>query len=118
MLEGIIRGLSLGGTIVYDYMCVSGIVARSAGPYDGKWSGQGPEKGDCGVLTVTLVISDNKITGTVTGKHGSPISIRGQLVPMERQKFITRLRRDFRAASLSLETGSLGNSQRSAAYAK
>jgi hypothetical protein len=29
--------------------------------------------GDCGVLTVTLIISNNQITtGTVSGKHGAP----------------------------------------------
>src|SRR5579859_5734049 len=46
--------------------------ADAAGPFDGKWVGTAPEAGDCGVLTVTLVVANNQITGTVAGKHGSP----------------------------------------------
>lgn len=44
----------------------------AAGTYDGKWVGTAPEAGDCGVLTVTLNVASNTVTGTVSGRHGSP----------------------------------------------
>jgi len=47
-------------------------VASAAGSYDGKWVGTAPEAGDCGLLTVTLFVKDNAISGTVSGKHGAP----------------------------------------------
>ena len=46
--------------------------ARASGPFDGKWIGTAPEAGDFSVLTVTLIVTDNTIAGTVSGKHGSP----------------------------------------------
>lgn len=51
---------------------LAAVAAYSAGPYDGTWRGQGEARGDCGVLTVNLVVRDNAITGTVSGQHGSP----------------------------------------------
>lgn len=45
--------------------------AIAAGPYDGTWTGTAPDAGDCGVLTVQMTITDNQITGTANGKHGS-----------------------------------------------
>jgi hypothetical protein len=44
----------------------------AVGPYDGRWIGTAPDAGQCGVLTVTLMITDNLMTGTVNGKRGSP----------------------------------------------
>jgi hypothetical protein len=38
------------------------------------WAGSStaaPAAGDCGVLTVTLTIADDRITGTVVGRHGT-----------------------------------------------
>lgn len=53
--------------------CVtSSMQASAAGPYDGKWVGTAPEAGDCGMLTVTMTITNNAISGTVSGKHGGP----------------------------------------------
>jgi hypothetical protein len=46
--------------------------AHAAGLFDGRWVGTAPEAGDCGVLTVTLLVTNNVIGGTVSGKHGSP----------------------------------------------
>ncbi len=43
----------------------------AADQYDGKWVGTAPDKGDCGVLTVTLVVGGGTITGNVSGKHGT-----------------------------------------------
>jgi len=81
------RRLLVSATIVTVVLsCVSANFAVSAGSYDGKWSGQGAEKGDCGVLTVTLVISDSRITGTVSGKHGSPQIDSGAVNPDGRAK--------------------------------
>src|SRR5438067_1978308 len=51
---------------------LGGAASRAASPYDGKWVGTAPEAGDCGVLTVTIVVKDNVISGNVSGKHGSP----------------------------------------------
>jgi hypothetical protein len=53
---------------------ISGVVlsAQAAGTFDGKWIGTAPEAGDCGVLTVTLVVANNMVGGAVSGKHGSP----------------------------------------------
>jgi len=56
-------------------------VASAAGPYDGKWVGTAAEAGDCGVLTVTLIVKDNAITGTVNGKHGTPPIDSGTVAP-------------------------------------
>lgn len=56
-------------------------VAAAGGPYDGKWIGTAPEAGDCGVLTVTLTITNNMIAGNVTGKHGSPSIQSGSVNP-------------------------------------
>jgi hypothetical protein len=67
------------GSAVRFAACVLGLVfleavapASSAGQYDGRWVGTAPEAGDCGVLTVTMMIGSNTITGFVSGKHGSP----------------------------------------------
>jgi hypothetical protein len=58
-------------TVALAAVCVCcGVMA--AGSYDGNWVGTAPEFGDCGVLTVTIVVHDNQITGTVNGKHGNP----------------------------------------------
>jgi hypothetical protein len=46
--------------------------SAAAGPFDGQWVGTAPEAGDCGVLTVSLAIKDSMLTGTVSGKKGSP----------------------------------------------
>ena len=56
------------------FVCVTTARPASAalGPFDGQWVGTAPEAGDCGVLTVSLAIKDNMLTGTVSGKKGSP----------------------------------------------
>jgi hypothetical protein len=47
--------------------------AHASGPFDGKWVGTAPEKGDCGVLTVTIDVVDGRVvSGSVVGNHGSP----------------------------------------------
>ncbi len=45
--------------------------AHAADQYDGKWVGTAPDAGDCGVLTVAMVIGGSTITGNVSGNHGS-----------------------------------------------
>ena len=46
------------------------MACHAGGRFDGKWVGTAPEAGDCGVLTVTLTIVDDRITGTVVGRRG------------------------------------------------
>jgi CubicO group peptidase (beta-lactamase class C family) len=49
----------------------AGVSALADGRLDGKWVGTAPEAGDCGVLTVTIVVTNNTIRGgTVSGNHG------------------------------------------------
>jgi hypothetical protein len=43
-----------------------------ADQYDGTWVGSSPAAGDCGPLTVILIVSGKTIGGTVSGKNGSP----------------------------------------------
>jgi len=62
-------------------MINTGSAYSGAGPFDGTWVGAAPEARDCGVLSVTLVIGENKITGTVSGKHGSPRITSGAVGP-------------------------------------
>jgi hypothetical protein len=56
------------------FVCVTTARPASAasGPFDGQWVGTAPEAGDCGVLTVSVAVRDNMLTGTVSGKKGSP----------------------------------------------
>jgi hypothetical protein len=58
--------------IVVACMLMGPAAWAAPGPFDGKWVGTAPEAGDCGVLTVTLMVADNLLTGTVSGKKGSP----------------------------------------------
>ena len=51
--------------------CAGGPAAYAAGAYDGTWSGTSPDKGNCGVLHVTMTVKDNKVTGTVKGARGT-----------------------------------------------
>jgi hypothetical protein len=53
--------------------------AYAADQYDGKWVGTAPDKGDCGVLTVTMIIGGSTICGNVSGKHGSPTITSGKV---------------------------------------
>ncbi len=45
--------------------------AYAAGAFDGNWSGTGEAKGECGVLSVTMTVKDNKISGTIKGAKGT-----------------------------------------------
>jgi len=58
--------------IVVACMLVVPAAWGAPGPFDGKWVGTAPEAGDCGVLTVTIMVTDNLLTGNVSGKKGSP----------------------------------------------
>jgi hypothetical protein len=40
--------------------------------FSGTWTGQAPAAGDCGILTVILVVSGETLSGTVSGKNGNP----------------------------------------------
>jgi len=60
------------GAFLAAFLLFMGVLARAAGPQDGKWIGTAPDAGDCGVLTVTLVVANNMVAGIVSGKHGSP----------------------------------------------
>jgi hypothetical protein len=47
--------------------------AHASGPFDRTWVGTAPEKGDCGILTVTINVADGKVVGgSVVGNHGAP----------------------------------------------
>ncbi len=64
---------SLGAMIAIGLVASSmAVTAYAADQYDGKWVGTAPDKGDCGLLTVTMVIGGSTISGNVSGKHGSP----------------------------------------------
>jgi hypothetical protein len=56
--------------------CVAIALAAMLSPahagYDGTWVGKSPAAGDCGPLTVILIVSGNTIGGTVSGKNGNP----------------------------------------------
>jgi hypothetical protein len=58
--------------LVAALLCNAVQPAWASGPFDGLYQGQGEAKGDCGILTVTLTVRDNVITGSVAGAHGSP----------------------------------------------
>jgi hypothetical protein len=50
-------------------IALAGLVAlptMAAGPYDGQWSAQQNMGGSCGMVTVTLTVLDNKMSGSVT----------------------------------------------------
>lgn len=45
--------------------------AYAAGAFDGNWSGTGEAKGECGVLSVAMIVKDNKISGSIKGAKGT-----------------------------------------------
>jgi hypothetical protein len=54
---------------------LSGLTAASAGPYDGKWVGQG-QNSNCLATTVTLTVTDGTVSGgTSAGGQFYPTKI-------------------------------------------
>jgi hypothetical protein len=78
-----LMGLAVVATI---NLAEASMVCRAGGQFDGQWVGTAPEAGDCGVLTVTLTVVDDRVTGTVIGRHGTATSAPRRLRRMERRQ--------------------------------
>jgi hypothetical protein len=51
--------------VIIPLACMAPLAASAVGPYDGRWTGQRDVGGNCGTVTVELVVRNNRLSGAV-----------------------------------------------------